>query len=106
MDLSKGKTSCEDAMQVSLAHDLSKEVQSRFVIIWALIHFQTRIILNYIFYKFHTFLACIYVLQAYNEKKKTVSSRSTLALEPSQPSYSLGTAGSFIEDNAAGAWNI
>jgi hypothetical protein len=37
MDLSKGKTRCEDAMQVSLAHDLSKEVHSRCVKIWALI---------------------------------------------------------------------
>lgn len=37
MNLSKGKMRCENAMQVSLAQDLPKEVHSRCVKIWALI---------------------------------------------------------------------
>jgi hypothetical protein len=37
MNLSKGKIRCEDVMHVSLAQDLSKEVHSRCVKIWALI---------------------------------------------------------------------
>jgi hypothetical protein len=37
MNLSKEKMRCEDAMQVSLARDLSKEVHSRCVKIWALL---------------------------------------------------------------------
>jgi hypothetical protein len=37
MNQSKGKIRCDDAMQVSLAQDLSKEVHSRSVKIWALI---------------------------------------------------------------------